>query len=64
MTLQSQFTQTAYTAGPEMLADTGHESSTIIKENLTRGIPGFAPMVAEEVQCALKEFISAGKGGT
>ncbi|KAI1795280.1 cytochrome P450 [Ganoderma leucocontextum] len=57
-----EFSQTAYTAGPEMLADTGHESSTIIKENLTRGIPGFAPTVAEEVQCTLQEYISSGDG--
>ena len=46
-----------------MLADTGHESSTIIKENLTRGITTFSPTIADEVQCALQEYISVGDEG-
>ena len=53
----------AYTSGPEMLADSGHESRTIIKENLTRGMPVFAPEIADELERVLQECIrSEGDG--
>lgn len=46
-------------SGPEMLADSGHESRTIIKENLTRGIPIFTPQIADELQYVLQECIAS-----
>ncbi|KAM5539657.1 hypothetical protein V8D89_006766 [Ganoderma adspersum] len=57
-----EFTQVAYTSGREMLADSGHESRTIIKENLTRGIPIFAPEIADELECVLQECIPSEDG--
>ncbi|PIL26428.1 cytochrome P450 [Ganoderma sinense ZZ0214-1] len=58
-----EFTQVAYTSGPEMLVDSGHESRTIIKENLTRGMPIFAPEIADELECVLQECIHSEDGG-